>query len=397
MSDSERYTFIAVISIVLPGHNRETEIEVVLTPADDVILADGTAKLLQDCTLAELGHFAGEMEMELWTNYQDTPLIDLAAGDETGISIRVLDEGQDDQPEFALWTENLAIIGGRKLGKDSSEESVPLFSQEIIKEHPVEPDVAEEKSDKGELDEDDFDVISAEEKVVAAVQEEPALDTLAEAMDTLEEALEEFDVAVAEPELVFEERVVSDEIETPAEPFEPTEIRILGRRRPVNHPTWTAVDILVNENAFRNAQEHASSSLNREVAGILVGPMPEKQPDGRYLVHIIDTIIAKHTKMHGASVTYTPESWRYISDKLIELYPEDSAVIVGWYHTHPGFGIFLSSMDRFIHQNFFIQKWHIALVLDPVATKSGFFCWDRKQELVDSYEFPWPQWAANSW
>jgi proteasome lid subunit RPN8/RPN11 len=137
--------------------------------------------------------------------------------------------------------------------------------------------------------------------------------------------------------------------------------------------------------------------MNREVAGMLIGPAPEKQPDGRYVVHISDVIIAKHTRMHGASVTYTPESWRYVTDKLRERYPNEEAVIVGWYHTHPGFGIFLSGMDLFIHQNFFTQKWHIALVLDPQARKSGFFCWDRGQTAVQPYEFPWPEWAAAAW
>jgi hypothetical protein len=39
----------------------------------------------------------------------------------------------------------------------------------------------------------------------------------------------------------------------------------------------------------------------------------------------------------------------------------------------------------------------VALVLDPVARRSGFFCWDRPQTKVDQYDFPWPSWAASSW
>jgi proteasome lid subunit RPN8/RPN11 len=200
---------------------------------------------------------------------------------------------------------------------------------------------------------------------------------------------------VSEAELVHKEREAAPESDST--PIAPSTIRILGKRRPLNHPTWTAVDILMNEPAFRNSQAHSLSSLNREVAGFLIGPQPEKQPDGRHIVHISDVIIAKHTKMQGASVTYTPESWRYVTDKLAEMYPDETAVIVGWYHTHPGFGIFLSGMDQFIHRNFFIQSWHVALVLDPIARRSGFFCWDREQTRVDHYDFPWPDWAKNSW
>ncbi len=207
-------------------------------------------------------------------------------------------------------------------------------------------------------------------------------------------------IIVAETEPVHEETEAEKPTavtEAPAIAPSRARVRIAGKRRPIGDPTWTAVDIFMEEPALRASQAHALSSLNREVAGVLVGPRPEKQPDGRYLVHIHDTIIAKYTVMHGASVTYTPESWRYMNDVLRERYPDDTAVMVGWYHTHPGFGIFLSGMDLFIHQNFFTQIWHVAFVLDPRANTSGFFCWNRQQTEVKPVDFPWPAWAAGSW
>jgi proteasome lid subunit RPN8/RPN11 len=234
--------------------------------------------------------------------------------------------------------------------------------------------------------------------------------TLAETNGAVEEeSFEEEppDVAVAETELVFPE--IEEEVVEKVEPLPDSppdfpdiipskaRVRVAGERLPFGHPTWAAVDILIDEPAFRATQAHALSSLQREVAGVLVGRRPEKQPDGRYLVHIFDTIVAKHTVMHGASVTYTPESWRYLNDTLAERYPDETAVMVGWYHTHPGFGVFLSGMDLFIHQNFFTQIWHIAMVLDPRARTSGFFCWDRPKSRVSRCDFAWPTWAANSW
>lgn len=38
--------------------------------------------------------------------------------------------------------------------------------------------------------------------------------------------------------------------------------------------------------------------------------------------------------------------------------------IVGWAHTHPGFGVFLSSFDREQHERFFPEPWQIAYVMD---------------------------------
>jgi proteasome lid subunit RPN8/RPN11 len=241
------------------------------------------------------------------------------------------------------------------------------------------------------------DELTVVEETEAAVEEE---------MEEQPEAVEA-DVAVAETELVYPEieEEISEKVEKPAKtvPTVPdiipskARVRVAGQQLPYGHPTSAAVDILMDEPALRASQAHALSSMNREVAGVLVGPRPEKQPDGRYLVHIIDTIVAKYTVMQGASVTYTPESWRYLNDTLMQRYPDDTAVMVGWYHTHPGFGIFLSGMDLFIHQNFFTQIWHVAMVLDPRARTSGFFCWDRPKLQVSRCDFGWPSWAAGSW
>jgi proteasome lid subunit RPN8/RPN11 len=241
---------------------------------------------------------------------------------------------------------------------------------------------------------DEADVEEAESEEQTAVTHEPEpYETGAEAHDKIDS------IVVSEPQPVFEEReapLVTEKSETIIAPSQ-ARVRIAGIHLPIDDPTPAAVDITIEEPALRAAQAHALSSLSREVAGVLIGPRPEKQPDGRYRVHILDTIIAKHTVMNGASVTYTPESWRYMTDTLRERYPDETAVIVGWYHTHPGFGIFLSGMDQFIHQNFFTQIWHIAYVLDPRAQTSGFFSWNRQKTEVSHHNFGWPDWAAGSW
>lgn len=51
--------------------------------------------------------------------------------------------------------------------------------------------------------------------------------------------------------------------------------------------------------------------------------------------------------------------------------------IVGWYHSHPGHGIFLSSYDQFIHENFFSAPGMVALVVDPRDDDAfGWFGWN---------------------
>lgn len=379
MSQNE-LTYTAVITIALPNNQGAATAHITLTPPDTVEV-DGRILHLRDCTLADLQAFADQLEADALATYRDIKLVELA--EQAQVDVTVLDD--DGQPMLPLqnWPRQKVILPEREPEEEAHEEPIVTETADFDELQPEEI-VAEETADE-----------ATEPETALAESPEPEPEV-------------ELELTVSKSQPVFPELEVSveDLAAQAAEPrayptpgIAPSEarVRIAGQRRPINDQTWTAVDILIDEPALRSAQAHALGSLNHEVAGILVGPPPEKQPDGRYVVHIIDSIIAKHTVMHGASVTYTPESWRYVNDKLWERYPDETAVIVGWYHTHPGFGIFLSGMDQFIHQNFFTQIWHTALVLDPIAKRSGFFCWDRHKSRVSSVDFAWPEWAERSW
>ena len=380
-------------------------------PADLVPLDGGVAKPLQDCTLAELQQFAESLEKKLWDEHGSATLIDLVVGGQAEIQFSFADDEAVGTQSKDLWLEHAIVFPDGETPElaaaDEAEE------EQVITNHISAPDPAPGAgADLRDIEQEVQEFDSAKDAgtddmspapEIETALEEPAPDIQAESDEIAAAIMIETTGLAPEPiasegEADSTEEVIAAPDTEPELPESlPPGIRVLGLRRPLNHATWTSVDILANEPAFRDAQAHSLSSLDKEVAGVLIGPQPEKQPDGRYLVHIVDTIIAKHTRMHGASVTYTPESWRYINDKLAERYPDESAVIVGWYHTHPGFGIFLSGMDLFIHQNFFTQKWHVAMVLDPQARRSGFFCWDRQMTKVDAYDFPWPKWASGSW
>ncbi len=399
MNPDNKSAYTITIILNLPKSGKSTHLKVTLLPTDELMVeGNNTYKALQDCTLGELLQFAENLENEIWSHHTSSTLLDLVI--EGAATVSFIDENADlDQPiPNELWLEHVIVLPqGTKVDMGESvllaTEPVSAGDEDqeskITTRPPLEmPDDVDDTPSKEEAGDFDKQIVF-EDQVYDVGSESTAIKTKDD----------EFNVTVAESEPVHKE-LEAEPIDSLAEPIvKPTEHipRILGRRRPLFHQTWTAVDILMNEPAFRNAQAHAISNPDREVAGVLIGPPPEKQPDGRYVVHISDTIIAKHTRMHGASVTYTPESWRYIHDKLTEMYPDDDAVIVGWYHTHPGFGIFLSGMDQFIHQNFFTQCWHIAMVLDPLAHQSGFFCWNRQQTEVNKYDFPWPKWATGSW
>ena len=108
------------------------------------------------------------------------------------------------------------------------------------------------------------------------------------------------------------------------------------------------------------------------------------QATGQPFVWITQSLEAKHYANTQASFTYTHDTWEEITRQRDERYPDSD--IVGWYHTHPSFGIFLSHHDLFIHQNFFSRPLQVAYVIDPINQTGGFFEWrDGRMEQVTGY------------
>ncbi len=126
--------------------------------------------------------------------------------------------------------------------------------------------------------------------------------------------------------------------------------------------------------------DHVFSSLEAEVGGVLIGHLRE---DGSPLVtNIIAALAAEGAR---SRVTFTHEAWSAIHSTLDRSYPGEE--ILGWYHSHPGFGIFLSEHDLFIHRNFFARPEQIAIVVDPHAGSEGLFVW-KAGEVVKAGEEP---------
>jgi proteasome lid subunit RPN8/RPN11 len=127
--------------------------------------------------------------------------------------------------------------------------------------------------------------------------------------------------------------------------------------------------IAFDKAAYAQLIGHAVVEPDIEVCGVLVGRL-ERDADGEW-IDITNVIKGVSAKQEGTQVTFTHDTWNHIHAEMDRLYADKE--IVGWYHTHGGFGIFLSEMDTFIHQNFFSASHHLAYVYDPLAGTEGFF------------------------
>lgn len=154
-------------------------------------------------------------------------------------------------------------------------------------------------------------------------------------------------------------------------------------KQPRELATRPDIYVLLREEALARARNHADEDRSRETGGVLLGRSMSQ--DGRLIVVVTGIVRALRAVGRAASVEFTPEAWAEVWRK-IDADPgykdEKKWTVIGWYHTHPRFGIFMSSMDLSIHRGHFAQPGHIALVIDPVHGDWGVFGWDRERKQV---------------
>lgn len=111
-------------------------------------------------------------------------------------------------------------------------------------------------------------------------------------------------------------------------------------------------------------EAHCFSRVDAEVGGFLIGHIDD---EGTHVTAAHAALAAQSGQTH---LTFTHDAWDEILPLLESDYPGQA--IVGWYHSHPGFGVFLSEYDIFIQENFFGADGQVALVVDPLAGTYGF-------------------------
>jgi proteasome lid subunit RPN8/RPN11 len=136
----------------------------------------------------------------------------------------------------------------------------------------------------------------------------------------------------------------------------------IGRDFPGPAGADVPLRIAIEKKAYAELIAHAKESLDREVCGVLAGNLCED--DEGLFVSVEAAIRGTAASEASTHVTFTQATWNAIHKVLEEDYPK--LKIVGWYHTHPGFGVEFSDMDLFIQKNFFSGSTQIALVTDPL-------------------------------
>jgi proteasome lid subunit RPN8/RPN11 len=138
------------------------------------------------------------------------------------------------------------------------------------------------------------------------------------------------------------------------------------------HPT---VSVFMTQPAYSRICVHSVSDLNNEVGGVMVGEWCLDENSGRQFIVVEHAIPARHTRQSNVHLTFTQDSLVDIHDEIDTNFKGKR--IVGWYHTHPRMGIFLSHYDTWLHKYFFPEPWQVALVVEPYSANGGIFIRQR--------------------
>lgn len=110
---------------------------------------------------------------------------------------------------------------------------------------------------------------------------------------------------------------------------------------------------------------HARKGIPFEVMGLMLG---EKLND--YCITLVDVFAMPQTASNITVESFDPE----FQADMMELLPKTGRpeMSIGWYHSHPGFGCWLSSTDVATQADFEkLDKRALAVVIDPIQSVKG--------------------------
>ncbi len=130
-------------------------------------------------------------------------------------------------------------------------------------------------------------------------------------------------------------------------------------------------NIYISQQIYKTIHNFTKNKTTNESGGMLIGTVIEEF--GKTNIIISGFIEAKYCEGTPTTLKFTHETWEYVHKEMEKKYPDKK--IVGWIHTHPNFGIFLSEYDMFIQRNFFNEAYQVAYVIDPIQKTEGFYFW----------------------
>merc|ERR1719162_500567 len=139
-----------------------------------------------------------------------------------------------------------------------------------------------------------------------------------------------------------------------------------GAQASVDTPVMdTAETIYISSLALLKMLKHGRAGVPMEVMGLMVGEFVDD-----YMVVVTD-VFAMPQSGTGVSVEAVDPVFQM---KMLDMLKQTGRpeMVVGWYHSHPGFGCWLSGVDINTRQSFeALNQRAVAVVVDPIQSVKG--------------------------
>lgn len=126
-----------------------------------------------------------------------------------------------------------------------------------------------------------------------------------------------------------------------------------------------AETVYISSLALLKMLKHGRAGVPMEVMGLMLGEFVDE-----FTIHVID-VFAMPQSGTGVSVEAVDDVFQTKMMDMLRQTGRDQ-MVVGWYHSHPGFGCWLSSVDVNTQQSFEqLNKRAVAVVVDPIQSVKG--------------------------
>ncbi len=139
-----------------------------------------------------------------------------------------------------------------------------------------------------------------------------------------------------------------------------------------------------------------------EIGGILMGRPYQSDQDGKYRITVEDFVPINPEFHNVFQLEFSTQSLVKDLGDIQDQFPEYTAV--GWFHTHPGHGLFLSKPDLVIQERFFGEPYQFAMEIDSLTPNldTAFFTFSSTgkinnimQKKEDTEWFSWLEHVAS--
>src|SRR3989442_5957289 len=122
--------------------------------------------------------------------------------------------------------------------------------------------------------------------------------------------------------------------------------------------------IFFQQEAVIALQEHLKSSPTQAIFGLLIGDV-YRDPETGVLYIVIDKTLKLSQPIYGDKTeVVVSRLW----DRMQQQLAKAAGSLLGWYHSHPGQGGYLTAHDVETHEKFFTDPWQVAVL---VAAEAG--------------------------